>query len=258
MEGLLALVGSCALSGGIVLVVTRRLGLSKGQIIACTVISTLGMVGAWSGLFVVGFSECWAENTDRPLSWPWSPRRQFCQPGTLESRAALLVLLAPAIVALTAALCFWRRLTPVGVVVLLLIATVPFLPMLYVSQLPYYLLDSYPVLHDPYVRPESQEMPARACYAYSIVYGPSATPVTEGSERICADLARTPEASELVPDYESLPDYSTIRWRLEWLGKRLTEEEMHPGTEYDGLIAERVYTLPGVEARKNSFFARTL
>lgn len=133
----------------------------------------------------------------------------------------------------------------------------PFLPSLYVAQLPYYRLDSYPVLHNPYVRPASEERPARACYAYGVVYGPNATTITDESERICADLKHTEEASELVPEYESLPSYASTRWRLEWLGKRLTESELRPGTEYDGLVAQNVYTLSGADAREGAFFART-
>ena len=232
-------------SGFVIYPLCRMLRLSRGQTVACVAVAVGGTLAMAIGYFFVAFGECLAENRypEPPLSWPWSPRREFCQSGTWASRGTLALLLIPTLVACGGAVLFrfkWR--VPAYGVLALVVAT-PFLPGLYVSLLPYYRLDSYAILHNPYVRPESEEAPARACYAYGIVHGPKSTAVTDGSERVCADLARTPESAELVPEYESLPNYATVRWRLEWLGKRLTEEEMAPGTAYDGLIAERVYRL---------------
>jgi hypothetical protein len=256
----LYLAGLLAGPGVLVYLLCRKLRLSRAQTVACVIVAVGGTVATAAGLFVVSFSECWAENRypEPPLSWPWSPRREFCQSGSAESHAALALLVIPTLIACVGAALFRVRRRRPAFAVLALVAVTPFLPGVYVSRLSYYRLDSYPILHDPYVRPATNESPARACYAYGIVYGPRTTPVTDETQRVCADLARTPEAAELVPEYESMPNYSTIRWRLEWLGKRLTEERMSPGTEYDGLVAERVYKLSGAEARQDSFLARTL
>ncbi len=165
--------------------------------------------------------------------------------------------MVPALLTWLGAFLWSRRRGKVAALAFGLIATTLFLPSLYVSLLPYYRLDSYPILHNPYVRPASDDNPARACYAYGIVHGPAVTETTDETERTCVDLARTADADQLVSEYETLPFYPTVLYNLEWLGKQLTESGMEAGTSYRGLVAERVYSLPGPTAREGAFFVRT-
>jgi hypothetical protein len=243
----------------VVALVCRLLGLGGGQAIAFAGIALVGTLLAMGGLVWAALAECWFENRPRPLSWPWSPRREFCsEPGSPAALGAYPLLALPALAASLGAFLWSKRHRGLAAGAFCLIAVSPFLPSLYASALPYYRLDSYPILHNPYVRPASDQWPARVCYAYGVVHGPALTRIENTTERVCADLKSTQEARELVPEYESLPSYPSIRGRVEWLGKNLTENGMEPGTEYDGLVAERVYRLPGLDALEGSFFIRTL
>lgn len=259
MEGALWLLGVLAAPVTVALL-SRRLGLSRGQTITCAAIALVGTLAMMAGFFYTSFAECLGENRypPAPLSWPWSPRREFCSDGdSWAARGGLLLLVLPFALTGFGAFLWARRLAGLAAVTFGLIVVTPLLPTLYISQLPYYRLDTYPILHNPYVRPASDEAPARVCYAYGIVHGPAVTEITEETERTCVDLARTADADQLVPDYERLPFYSTVLYNLEWLGKRLTESDMEAGTSYRGLVAERVYSLPGPTAREGAFFVRT-
>jgi hypothetical protein len=255
---LLALIAAVAA----VALLCRRLGFSTGRTFLCSAIVLVGTVAAIGGLAITSFLECFGENRspEPPASWPWSPRREFCSDGdSWAARGALPLLALPFVLTALGAFLWSRKRRGLAAATFALIAVTPFAPGVYVSALPYYRLDSVPILHDPYVRPATDDLPARVCYAFGIVHGPRATSVSDETERTCVDLARTPEASVLVPDYErtSRYAYASVPYDLEWLGKRLTEEDREPGIEYEGLIAERVYTLPGDEAREGAFFVRT-
>jgi hypothetical protein len=254
MEGALWVLGVTAAVAAVA-VVCRWLGFSARRTVLCAGI-------ALAGLALTAVFECLGENRypPPPSHWPWSPRREFCSDeGSWAARGALPLLAVPFVLTLFGALLWSRKRGGLASVAFGLVAATPLLMPAYVSALPYYRTDEYPILHDPYVRPATEEQPARACFAYGIVRGPQATRITDESERICADLRRTGDSEELVPGYETLPGYAyaSVPYNLEWLGKRLTEENMSAGTSYRGLVAERVYTLPGAEARAGAFFVRT-
>jgi hypothetical protein len=253
---LLALLAVGAFTG----LVCRWRGLGRAQTVTCVAIALAGTLAATGALVFTSLVECLGENRDRPFSWPWSPRRKFCSDsGSAAQRGALALLLVPCLLTCLGAVLWSKRLGKLAALAFCLIASTLFLPALYVSVLPYYLLDSVPILHDPYVRPATDGRPARACYAFGIVHGPRATPITADTERVCVDLEPTEEASVLVPGYESTSEYAyaSVPYDLEWLGKRLTETDLAPGTGYEGLVAERVYTLSGPEALEGAFFVRT-
>lgn len=108
-------------------------------------------------MFLTVLAECMGDDEERPFSWWWSPRREFCSgwggwgapsPAVV---GALALLAYPTAVLLVGLVLHRRRRVWLGWTAAALLLT-PLLPPLYVSVLPYYELDSYPVLHDPLLR----------------------------------------------------------------------------------------------------------
>jgi hypothetical protein len=220
------------------------------------VLAGIGAVGATAvlvvSLFFVSFGECLAENREQPLSWPWSPRRQFCNaPSSHASVGAYALFLLPSLLIIVGTILAKRgpRLSSWPIFALLLV--VPFLPGIYVDSLPIYRLDDYPILHAPLLRQAVNGQPARVCYAYGIVFGPRKEPVTDDTERTCVDLLPTRQALALTPAY----DEGRTIYDLEWMGKNLTGRGLpvRPGgTGIDGLVVKRVYKLSGRKALEGS------
>lgn len=111
MEGALWLVVLLAVVGATALL-CRRLGLSKGQTITCAALALVGTLAATGGLWWASFAECFGENREppRPLSWPWSPRREFCsQSGSPAALGALALLAVPPLIVWLGALLWSKR-----------------------------------------------------------------------------------------------------------------------------------------------------
>lgn len=216
----------------------------------------LGAAGATGvlvvSMFFVSFGECVDESRERPLSWPWSPRREFCNaPTSHASVGAYALFLLPSLLIIVATVLGNRGLSLVSWLIFALLLAVPFLPRIYVESLPVYRLDNYPILHAPLLRRAAHGQPPRVCYAYGIVFGPRKTPVTDDTERTCVDLVPTREAVTLTPAY----DQGRTPYDLEWMGKNLTARGLpiRPGgTGVNGLVVERVYRLPGRKALDGS------
>jgi hypothetical protein len=229
----------------------RALGVPRGQ-------ALWAGIGAGAFTFVVLvvlgfelFAECLAENRAPapPLSWPWSPRRELCNDGSSPAAlGALALLLIPTVLAFVGTLLRSRGRSALGWTLSAVVLATPLLPPLYVGALPYYALKSYPVLHEPLLRPARESRPPRVCYVYGIAHGSRTVEVDPDTERHCVDLERTPEALSLTSRY----DEGRTIYDLDWMGKMLTEEGLpvRPGdTGVDGLLVERAYKLPDREAR---------
>jgi hypothetical protein len=203
-------------------------------------------------MLLVSFGECASENDDRPLSWPWSPRRQLCDgAGSHVVLGAYALLLVPPLLVVMGVILAKRRARVAGGAILAGLLAVPFLPWIYFDSLPVYRLDEYPILHAPLLRPGAEGRPPRVCYAYGIVFGPRKAPVTEKTERTCVELVPTRQALSLTTAY----DQGRTIYDLEWMGKNLTARGLpvEPGgTGIDGLVVARVYELPGREALRDS------
>ena len=124
----------------------------------------------------------------------------------------------------------------------------PFLPTAYVEALPYYELDSYPVLHDPLLRPAQGETGPRVCYVYGIAFGSLRVQTTPETKRTCVDLELTDVARTLTTAY----DQGLTGYSLKLLGDRLTEDGLpvdRGPTGVPGLVVTRAYPLSDREAR---------
>jgi hypothetical protein len=161
---------------------------------------------------------------------------------------AYALFLVPVLPTVVAALLLRGGRRTLGFGAYAALAVTPFAPGLYVHALPYYPLDSYPILQKPLLRPATASRPARVCFVYGIAFGPRAVQVFPETPRTCVDLARTREASRLSPaDDGGRTDYD-----LEWLGKNLARAGLpvHAGEHGGkGLTVTRVYTLPDRVAR---------
>jgi hypothetical protein len=200
-------------------------------------------------LFDVWVRECVAENRTPPPppSWPWSPRREFCDPGSGAALGGFAMLAAPALVALGAALLARTRLRPVGFAVLAVLIPMPLLPEIYVTSLPYYRLDDYPILHSPRLLPASPSRPATACYEYGIASGPRQSVEIRPEDRLtCVEFERTAAARSLTPETDAGP----TQLELEEVGKNLTAKGLPPepgDTGADGLVVTRAFELSVTE-----------
>jgi hypothetical protein len=189
--------------------------------------------------------ECLAENRTPPPppSWPWSPRREFCDPGSGAALGGFATLAAPTLLALAAAVLARTRLRPIGLALLAALIPMPLLPDFYVTSLPYYRTDQYPILHDPVLIPTSEDRPARACYEYGIAQGPRESHVVRPDDRrTCVEFERTPAAEALTYSY----DEGRTEYDLDWVGKKLTEKGLPPepgDTGVDGLVVSRAFEL---------------
>lgn len=198
-----------------------------------------------NALFDVWVYECIAENVTppRPPSWPWSPRREFCDAGSDPALGGFALLVAPMLVALAGGLLARTRLKPVGIAVFALLVAMPWAPELYVEALPYYRLDEYPVLHEPVLIPAGRARPAVACYEYGVAFGPRQDTVARPEDRsTCLEFERTRQAQKLTNTY----DAGRTESDLERVGHELTERGLpvEPGeTGVDGLVVRTVLRL---------------
>lgn len=223
--------------------VPRRTAILAG--IAAGVITGVALIALW----LTAFGQCVAENpnSSEPFSWPWSPRRQFCSDGNSPAAmGGLALLLVPtALVMLGTFLRFMQR--PIlGWAAYAGLLMTPVLPSLYVNSLPYYLLDSYPVLNQPLLRPASGSRLPRVCFVYGIAFGPRKVEATDATVLDCVDLEPTPEALSLTPGHDD------TEYDLDEMGKDLTQQgpPIHPGpTGIDGLIVVHAYLLRDSQAR---------
>jgi hypothetical protein len=244
---LLAVPVSALLTGGSLGAagVRRRTALWAG--VAAGLVTTVALVAS----LLTGFGECGVENPEPapPLSWPWSPRRQFCSDDSSPAAlGALGPLLLPAAMVMLGTFLRFKKQAALGWIAYAIVLTAPVLPSLYVDALPYYRLDSYPVLHEPLLRPASEGGPARACYVYGIAHGPRKIETTSATSLECVDLEPTAEALSLTPSY----DQGRTIYDLDWMGKKLTQKGLpiRPGpTGVEGLVVDRAYKLPDGRAR---------
>jgi hypothetical protein len=241
-------------SGFLTTLLLSRLGVQRRSAVLAGIATGIIEGVLLVALFIVVFGECLGENPDPPppLSYPWSPRRQFCDDtGSTAQLGALALFLVPPILIGGGALLRARGQRSIGLSVWAMTLAIPFLPSIYVHSLPYYRLDSYPVLHQPLLRPAQNSTPPRVCYVYGIASGPRALQVTADTPRICIELDPTPEAMSLTTGY----DEGRTIYDLGLVGDHLTENglpvEAGP-TGVDGLTVNRIYELPDAEARKES------
>jgi hypothetical protein len=193
--------------------------------------------------FFVMFGECLAENREppRPLSYPWSPRREYCQEGTLESSLAFAIVLVPAIAMIAATFFRRRAVRPAAFAAYGLVALAPFVPSLYLEALPYYEIADTRVYFDPVLRPAKADLGPRVCMRHGIQFsdapGESEDPY---EERLCVDLEATVEARALTRGY----DEGRTAYALDQLADDLTRNGAEEGgTDVDGLVVTDVNTL---------------
>lgn len=245
-EGLipLALILGFGMAGGSL---ARRLGASRRGAILVGV-AVAGLVGAVVvALALTTFEECGAENREPapPLSYHYAPRRQVCNDGSLE---ALLLYLAPVLAGLLGGLAVWlhsrTRLKWLRPLTVAAACSTVFLPAAYVCALPYYRLDDYPVFYAPLLRAETKISPARACYAHGVQYPSGTYRDPTGLDRVCVELARTPQASRLTTSYDggrSIFELQLLADQLSQMG--LPEVLKGEPVASNGLRTVRVYRL---------------
>jgi hypothetical protein len=223
------------------------LGLTRKHVVVGALVAVVGTAVVWIGLAFAILGTCFL--SEPHPHWPWSPKTEYCEGDSpVVSAAVYAALAAPALLALLGTI-LWARAGQLWAATAFVLVPVPaILVGWYVNSLPYYYVQSTPVLHNPYLRVASDSRPARACYAYGIIRGPRKTVITPDTERVCVDLEQTSEARALTPKY----DQGHTHHALEFLGHELTENGMKPGAEFEGLVAVRVYRLPGAEARRDS------
>ncbi len=231
--------------------IVRMAGMPRRKAVWAGVASAAITVGLVVALLIALLGECFVENQDPapPLSWPWSPRREFCHEDT--SAAALgvgAVLFLPLIFVTLGTLLRWKGREVAGWVSYAALLIALAVPTLYIDALPYYRLDEYPILHDPLLRPAAGPGATRVCYVHGIAHGPDQQQIYPETERICVDLAPTPEALALTPRY----DGGRTIFDLDVMGKNLTQKGLpiEPGeTGVDGLVVTRTYSLSDSDAR---------
>jgi hypothetical protein len=225
--------------------VPRRTAVWAG--IAAGAVTAIALVAVW----LTAYGECLAENPEPapPPSWPWSPRRQFCNDASSPAAlGALGLLLVPTAMVVLGTFLRFKEHPALGWTAYAVVLATPVLPSVYVNALPYYRLDSYPVLHQPLLRPASGSQPPRVCYVYGIAFGPRKVEVTSATRHECVDLKPTPQALSLTPSY----DEGRTSYDLDWMGKKLTQRGLpvrRGATGVDGLVIDRAYELPDSQAR---------
>src|SRR4051794_22479666 len=134
-------------------ILVRLLGFGARAAFAAGVAVAWAAVAVAVGEIVVVFFGCEGE-TDSPPSWPWSPRRQFCQTGSHHQTSAVFygLLLAPAAVVFVAKLLAKRGSPRLSTGLFVTLGLLPFVPSIYYETLPIYRIDSYPILHEPTLR----------------------------------------------------------------------------------------------------------
>lgn len=233
--------GGCLRAAGVPHLTAVWAGIAAGSATAIT-------LGAIALTVLV---ECVAENADPPPppSWSWSPRRQFCNDrSSAAGLGALALLVVPTALVVAGSLLRFKRHTALGWTAYGLMLFTPVVPAVYVNALPYYRLDSYPVLHQPLLRPASGSKPPRVCYLYGIAFGPRKVEVTSTTSRECVEFTPTPEARSLTARY----DEGRTIYDLDWVGRNLRQTGLpvRPGaTGVDGLLVGRAYKLPDSQAR---------
>lgn len=233
---------SALLTGGVLLAAGIRRRTAVWAAVAAGVVTTVGVLA----MFLTFIFECASDGGSGPEAWPWSPREQLCDgdnsPVVLGMLALLLV--PTALVTLGTWLRSRGRRTLGWIAYAGLLAT-PALSGIYVSALPVYEVDSYPILHEPLLRPARGSEPPRVCYVNGIVGEVRVTPATT---RHCIELAPTREARRLTTSY----DEGATAFDLERVGENLTQKGLPVGpgeTGIDGLVVTRAYRLPDAEAR---------
>jgi hypothetical protein len=224
-----------------------RPGLTRKHVFVGALVAVVGTVVVWIGLGLALLSTCFL--SEPHSHWSWSPKTEYCEGDSpIVSAAAYAALAAPALLALLGTI-LWARAGQLWATAAFVLVPVPaILVGWFVNSLPYYYVETTPVLYNPYLRVATDSRPARACYAYGIIRGRRTTVITPDTERVCVDLEQTPEARALTPRY----DQGHTEHALEFLGHELTENGVKPGAEFEGLVAARVYRLPGADARRDS------
>ena len=233
----------------------RKLGEERESAVllgAMAAISCAGVTVVW---FFVSLGECLGENGDVPEAG--SPRRQYCDWGSLESLGGLAFILLPAVAIIVGTVLRRRdHLVPS----LLVYALVPFAlagPALYLDSLS---AEAPPkgsegrVFYDPVLRPAKGDMGPRVCMVYGRrEYDPATVDPTEDpfAERTCVDLEPTDEARALTNEY----DGGTTLGELERLAEDLSDDapDVEEGdTSLDGISITAVHqmTLGEAGARK--------
>jgi hypothetical protein len=227
------------------------LSLTRRQATVCGLVAVAGFFLAALGIWLTAWGAC-AEGGWTEGLWEWSPRMEFCSESdpTFDVIRMSVVLATPALLVVVGGVLWAKVGMGWATAAFILAVTIPpFLPAAYVKSLPKYHTWSTPILYNPYLRAATETRPARACYAYGIVYGPDKR---RDADRICVDLEQTPQASALSPDSDSHRGSG-----LGSLGTELSANGFDEGTEHDGLVVARVYPLSEAEAREGSILIRT-
>jgi hypothetical protein len=228
----------------------RAMGESRQTALLVAGVTAVMTAGVVFVTVIAVFAECFAENRDppRPSSFPWSPRREYCQEGTVESAGRLAIILLPAI-AMTAASFFRRRrLLPGAAVAYCVVALAPFAPALYLAALPYYEIEDTPAYFDPVLRPARGDEGPRVCMRHGVAAARS-EPDDPYELRTCVELEPTNEAHALKRGYDGGQTSAT----LDALANDLTRHGAEEGsTDVDGLVVTDVsrLTLEEAGARK--------
>jgi hypothetical protein len=192
--------------------------------------------------FVVAFGECLAENSDpRPASYPWSPRREYCEGGTLESDLAFVIVLLPAVAMVAGAFFRRRAVRPAAFVAYGLVAFAPFAPPLYLEALPYYEIAETPAYFDPVLRSAQGDLGPRVCMRHGVADSEARAAYDDPFEEyVCVDLEPTAEARALTTRY----DEGRTLGALESLADDMTRNGAEEGeTDVDGLVVTDVNEL---------------
>ena len=240
------LLAAVPLSALITAGVVRALGVSRRTAVWTTIAATVATIVAVVAVFFTFLFECASDGGSGPEAWPWSPREELCDGESSPVALGMLALLfiPTALVLLGTWLRVRGRRTLGWFAYAGLLAT-PALSGLYVAALPVYEVDSYPILHEPMLRPAGGSEPARVCYVYGIVGEAEISPATM---RHCIELEPTARARRLTTRY----DEGETVFDLERVGENLTQEGLpvEPGeTGVAGLDVARAYRLREEQAR---------
>jgi len=231
-------------------VVLRRIGERRDMAIFLGVITAILCAAVELVTVFVAFGECLAENPDPPppSSYPWSPRRQYCNEGSAESIGGLALILVPAI-GIVLGTVFRRRewLVP-AFLAYALVPLAPFVPNLYLEALPYDRIEDTEVFYDPVLRPASGETGPRVCMRYGLAYGEAARqPEDPFAERTCVDLEPTEEARRLTDEYDQGRTPGALDNLADDLSQRGAEVE-EGETAVPGIVISDVYRMTLGEA----------
>lgn len=248
MEILLALL-PVPLSGLLAAVLLHRAGASRWRIAAGAALAACVSLAVVVALWLVGFGQCFDESADRPSSWAFSPRREFCSDGSAQANVGVALTFVPGLVMALGTWLWERGRRVTGALLGAAALSGVLLPSAYVRALPLYRLDTYPVFHDPLLGAATSRRPATVCYVYGIQFGPRKLDVVPSTRRTCIVLRDTEKARALTSSY----DEGVTGYDLEWVGRELARRgrPVRPGpTGFEDYEVARVFSVTDAEARR--------